>query len=445
MTSGNNSSTHGRTSRGDRPPRNNVALGLRQNLAQFMLLVAVNALVGGTLGQERTVLPLLAQEVFHLDLYTSALTYILAFGVAKAATNYVAGTLSDRYGRKPVLVAGWLIALPVPLLLIFGPSWGWIVAANVVLGVSQGLTWSTTVVMKMDLVGPSRRGLAMGLNEAAGYLGVAGTALATGYIAATYGLRPGPFFLGAALIAVGLGLTVLTVRETHHHAKLEGSHHTSAHAGAHAELSNREVFTLTSFRDKSLSSVSQAGMVNNLNDGLAWGLFPVLFAAAGLSIERIGILAAVYPAVWGAGQLVTGALSDRIGRKPLIAGGMLVQSAALALFATGHNFGTWLAAAVLLGTGTAMVYPTLLAAIGDVAHPVWRARSVGVYRLWRDGGFAVGALLAGFIADAFGIPAAVGVVAALTGASGILVAIRMRGTDHNPETTGLARKSPNLG
>ncbi|UKA64731.1 MFS transporter [Arthrobacter sp. FW306-04-A] len=410
-----------------------------------MLLVAVNALVGGTLGQERTVLPLLAQEVFHLDLYTSALTYILAFGVAKAATNYVAGTLSDRYGRKPVLVAGWLIALPVPLLLIFGPSWGWIVAANVVLGVSQGLTWSTTVVMKMDLVGPSRRGLAMGLNEAAGYLGVAGTALATGYIAATYGLRPGPFFLGAALIAVGLGLTVLTVRETHHHAKLEGSHHTSAHAGAHAELSNREVFTLTSFRDKSLSSVSQAGMVNNLNDGLAWGLFPVLFAAAGLSIERIGILAAVYPAVWGAGQLVTGALSDRIGRKPLIAGGMLVQSAALALFATGHNFGTWLAAAVLLGTGTAMVYPTLLAAIGDVAHPVWRARSVGVYRLWRDGGFAVGALLAGFIADAFGIPAAVGVVAALTGASGILVAIRMRGTDHNPETTGLARKSPNLG
>jgi MFS family permease len=395
-----------------------------------MILVAVNALVGGTLGQERTVLPLLASEVFRLDLYTSALTYILAFGVAKAATNYFAGTLSDRYGRKPVLVAGWLIALPVPLLLIFGPSWGWIVAANVILGISQGLTWSTTVMMKMDLVGPSRRGLAMGLNEAAGYLGVAGTALATGYIASTYGLRPGPFLLGAAFIAVGLGLSVLTVRETHHHARAEAANHLAVHEGAHAELSNREVFTLTSFRDKSLSSVSQAGMVNNLNDGLAWGLFPVLFAAAGLTVERIGILAAVYPAVWGAGQLVTGALSDRIGRKPLIVGGMLVQAVALGMVAFGAGFEAWLAAAVLLGAGTAMVYPTLLAAIGDVAHPEWRARSVGIYRLWRDGGFAVGALLSGIIADAFGIPAAVAVVAALTGVSGIFVAVRMRGGDH---------------
>jgi len=285
--------------------RDGIMLGLRQNLAQFMLLVAVNALVGGTLGQERTVLPLLAGEVFHLDLYTSALTYILAFGVAKAATNYFAGTLSDRYGRKPVLVAGWLVALPIPLMLIFGPSWGWIVAANVVLGISQGLTWSTTVMMKMDLVGPERRGLAMGLNEAAGYLGVAGTALATGYVASAYGLRPGPFLLGAAFIAVGLGLSVLTIRETHHHAKAEAANHVSVHAATRAGLTSREVFTLTSFRDKSLSSVSQAGMVNNLNDGLAWGLFPVLFATAGLSIERIGILAAVYPAVWGAGQLLS--------------------------------------------------------------------------------------------------------------------------------------------
>ena len=411
-----------------------IRLGLRQNLAQFMLLVAVNALVGGTLGQERTVLPLLADSVFHLDLYTSALTYILAFGLAKAATNYFAGTLSDRYGRKPVLVAGWLIALPVPLLLIFGPSWGWIVAANVVLGISQGLTWSTTVVMKMDLVGPARRGLAMGLNEAAGYLGLAGTALVTGYIAANYGLRPGPFLLGAAYIALGLGLSALTVRETHHHARAEAANHVSVHAHAVSTLSNREVFTLTSFRDRSLSSVSQAGMVNNLNDGLAWGLFPLLFAAAGLTIERIGILAAVYPAVWGAGQLVTGALSDRIGRKWLIVSGMIVQAVALAMVAFGHGFGVWLAAAILLGAGTAMVYPTLLAAIGDVAHPVWRARSVGVYRLWRDGGFAVGALLSGLIADAFGIPAAVAVVAALTAASGIIVAVRMRGTDHIERT-----------
>lgn len=424
MTSGNTSSPQ---RPGQRVP---VTLGLRQNLAQFMLLVAVNALVGGTLGQERTVLPLLAGQVFHLDLYTSALTYILAFGLAKAATNYFAGTLSDRYGRKPVLVAGWLIALPVPLLLIFGPSWGWIVAANVVLGISQGLTWSTTVMMKMDLVGPERRGLAMGLNEAAGYLGVAGTALATGYIASTYGLRPGPFLLGAAFIAVGLGLSVLSIRETHHHAKAEAAVHVPVHAGSHAELSNRDVFTLTSFRDKSLSSVSQAGMVNNLNDGLAWGLFPVLFSAAGLSIERIGILAAIYPAVWGGGQLVTGALSDRIGRKPLIVGGMLVQAAALAMVAVGNDFGIWLAAVVLLGAGTAMVYPTLLAAIGDVAHPHWRARSVGIYRLWRDGGFAVGALVSGVVADAYGIPAAVAVVAALTALSGIIVAVRMRSTDH---------------
>jgi MFS family permease len=374
----------------------------------------------------------LAGEVFKLDLYTSALTYILAFGVAKAATNYFAGTLSDRYGRKPVLVAGWLVALPVPLMLIFGPSWGWIVAANIVLGISQGLTWSTTVMMKMDLVGPSRRGLAMGLNEAAGYLGVAGTALATGYIASTYGLRPGPFLLGAAFIAVGLGLSVLTVRETHHHARAEAASHVAVHEGAHGQLSNREVFTLTSFRDKSLSAVSQAGMVNNLNDGLAWGLFPVLFAAAGLTIERIGILAAVYPAVWGAGQLVTGVLSDRIGRKPLIVGGMLVQAVALGMVAFGAGFEIWLAAAVLLGAGTAMVYPTLLAAIGDVAHPEWRARSVGIYRLWRDGGFAVGALLSGIIADAYGIPAAVAVVAVLTGVSGVVVAVRMRGADHKP-------------
>lgn len=395
-----------------------------------MLLVAVNALVGGTLGQERTVLPLLAEDVFHLDQYTSALTYILAFGLAKAATNYFAGSLSDRHGRKPVLVAGWLIALPVPVLLIFAPSWEWIVVANVVLGISQGLTWSTTVIMKMDLVGPERRGLAMGLNEAAGYLGVAGTALATGYIASEYGLRPGPFLLGAAFIAVGLGLSVLTVRETRHHATAEAATHAPLRVGNHPELSNRDIFTLTSFRDRSLSSVSQAGMVNNLNDGLAWGLFPILFAAAGLNLEQIAVLAAIYPAVWGAGQLITGALSDRIGRKPLIASGMIVQAAALGMVAVGQDFGTWLAGAILLGAGTAMVYPALLAAIGDVAHPTWRARSVGIYRLWRDGGFAIGALLSGLLADAYGIPTAIAVVALLTAISGVVVALRMRSTDH---------------
>ncbi|NHW48577.1 MFS transporter [Paenarthrobacter sp. MSM-2-10-13] len=407
-----------------------AVLGLRQNLAQFMLLVAVNALVGGTLGQERTVLPLLASQTFNLDLYTSALTYILAFGLSKAATNYFAGTLSDRYGRKPVLVAGWLVAIPVPLMLIFGPSWGWIVAANLFLGVSQGLTWSTAVIMKMDLTGPKQRGLAMGLNEAAGYLGVAVTALATGYIASAYGLRPGPFLFGAAYIALGLGLSVLNVRETHHHARTEASQHVSAHSSAHAGLTTGQVFTLTSFKDRSLSAASQAGLVNNLNDGLAWGLFPVLFVSSGLNLNQIGILAAVYPAVWGAGQLFTGAASDRWGRKWFIVAGMIVQAAGLALVAASRSFGPWLIASVLLGLGTAMVYPALLAAIGDVANPTWRARSVGIYRLWRDGGFAVGALLSGLLADLYGIPSAIATVAALTAASGLVVAVRMRGKDH---------------
>ncbi|WP_353710310.1 MFS transporter [Arthrobacter sp. K5] len=405
-------------------------LGMRQNMAQFMLLVAINALVGGTLGQERTVLPLLASQTFHLDLYTGALTYILAFGLSKAAMNYFAGTLSDRYGRKPVLVAGWMAAVPVPLMLILGPSWAWIVAANVLLGISQGLTWSTAVIMKMDLVGPKQRGLAMGFNEAAGYLGVAVTALVTGYLATTYGLRPAPFLLGAAYIALGLGLTVLAVRETHHHAKTEARQHVEAQSSAHAGLTTGQVFTLTSFKDRSLSAASQAGLVNNLNDGLAWGLFPVLFASAGLNVGQIGILTAVYPAAWGAGQLVTGGASDRWGRKWFITAGMLVQAAALAVTASAHSFGHWLGAAIVLGLGTAMVYPTLLAAIGDVAHPAWRARSVGVYRLWRDGGFAVGAVLSGVLADLYGIPTAIAAVAALTAVSGVVVAVRMRDIDH---------------
>ncbi len=412
-------------------------LGLRQNAAQFALLVAVNALVGGMLGQERTVLPLLGAEEFGLRAYTAGLSFIVAFGLAKAATNYVAGAWSDRYGRKPVLVIGWLVAVPVPLMLIWAPSWGWVVVANVLLGISQGMTWSTTVVMKIDLVGPARRGLAMGFNEAAGYAAVAVTALATGYLAEEYGLRPAPFLLGLAFAALGLGLSTLAVHETRDHARLEAAGHVARadgrHDHLHEELTDREVFAQTSFREPALSSASQAGLVNNLNDGLAWGLFPILFATAGLSVGRIGVLAALYPAVWGVGQLFTGALSDRWGRKWLIASGMWVQAVALAMIALADSFAVWAVAAALLGAGTAMVYPTLLAAIGDVAHPAWRARSVGVYRLWRDGGFAVGALLAGLVADLLGVRAAVWTVAGLTALSGLVVAWRMYETHHRPE------------
>jgi MFS family permease len=415
-----------------------IELGLRQNAAQFTLLVAVNALVGGMLGQERTVLPLLGKQVFGLTAYTAGLSFILAFGVAKAATNYFAGTWMDHFGRKPVLVTGWLVAVPVPLMLIWAPSWTWIIVANVLLGVSQGLTWSTTVVMKIDLVGPARRGLAMGLNEAAGYAAVAVTALATGYLADAYGLRPEPFFLGIVFAALGVGLSTLVVKETREHARLEAAGHVARadgkHDHLHGELTSRQVFVQTSFKEPALSSASQAGLVNNLNDGLAWGLFPILFAAADLSVGRIGVLAALYPAVWGVGQLFTGALSDRWGRKWLIVSGMWLQAAALALIALADAFALWAVAAVLLGAGTAMVYPTLLASIGDVAHPAWRARSVGVYRLWRDGGFAVGALLAGIVADALGVRAAVWTVAALTAASGMVVALRMYETHHRPTT-----------
>ncbi|MFF3247344.1 MFS transporter [Streptomyces sp. NPDC002870] len=401
-------------------------LGLRANLAQFSLLVAVNALVGGMLGQERTVLPLLADDVFHLSAYTSALTYILAFGTTKAVTNFFAGTLSDRYGRKPVLVAGWLIALPIPAMLAWGPSWGWIIAANVLLGVNQGMTWSTTVIMKIDLAGPERRGLAMGFNEAAGYVAVAATAMATGAIADHAGLRPWPFLLGAAYLVLALGLSTFAVRETRDHARFEAArHHTPAGSETDGELTTGQIARRTSLSDKALSAASQAGMVNNLNDALAWGIFPLLFTAHGLSIAQIGILAALYPAVWGAGQMLTGWWSDHIGRKHLITAGMLLQAAAIALVAAGTTFGVWATAQVLLGIGTALVYPTLLAVIGDVAHPAWRARAVGVYRLWRDGGFAVGALLAGVLADAYSLTTAIWAIAALTAASGLLVAVRM--------------------
>jgi MFS family permease len=414
----------------DRHRTASIQLGLRANWRQFVLLVIINAFVGGMVGIERTTLPLLAQQDFGLASRTAILSFLISFGVIKALANLFAGRMGDRFGRKRVLVAGWLIGLPVPLLVIFAPGWGWIVFANALLGINQGLCWSTTVIMKIDLVGPRQRGLAMGLNEASGYLAVSASALLAGYLATTYALRPQPFLAGVAFALCGLLLSLFFVRESHAHAALEAQQvqaQSSTHEAA-AAPTFREIVVLTSWKNRTLFAASQAGLVNNLNDGLSWGLFPLYFAAAGLDVARIGILVATYPAVWGVGQLATGALSDRLGRKGLIAAGMWVQAGGLFLILAVQSFWLWLMGAVLLGVGTAMVYPTLLAAVSDVAHPSWRASAVGVYRLWRDSGYAVGALLAGVIADLLGIPWAIGVVGALTFLSGVLVALLMRET-----------------
>ena len=401
-------------------------LGLRENAAQFTLLVVVNAFVGAMVGIERSILPAIAEQDFGLAARSAILSFIVVFGISKALTNYGAGRWSDRVGRKSVLVLGWVVAVPVPFLLMWAPSWNWILFANALLGVSQGLTWSTTVIMKIDLVGAKQRGLAMGLNEFAGYVALSGSALATGWIAANYGLRPEPFYLGIVFVAVGLALSAVLVRETRHHV----AHESNLLASKLDDRvpTSREVFWRTTLRDPNLSSVSQAGLVNNLNDGMAWGLFPLVFAAAGMNLAQVGLLAAIYPATWGFAQLATGALSDRIGRKPLIVWGMWIQASGIAAMTMVHAFTGFVVGAVLLGTGTAMVYPALLAAIGDVAHPSWRASAVGVYRLWRDLGYAIGALLAGLSADAFGISAAMWLIAALTFASGAVSAVRMRET-----------------
>ncbi len=405
-----------------------VRLGLAANLGQFVLLVVVNAFVGAMVGLERSILPAIAEREFHLAARAAVLSFIVVFGIAKAAANYFAGGLADRVGRKRVLVAGWLVATPVPFMLMWAGSWNGVLLANLLLGISQGLTWSTTVIMKIDLVGPQRRGLAMGLNEFAGYLAVAGSALFTGYVAVRYALRPQPFYLGVVLVAVGLALSALVVRETGGHVRHEASLVQAASSAVADRPSAREVFLRTSLRDRNLSAVSQAGLVNNLNDGMVWGLFPVFFAGRGLPLDRIAALSALYLAIWSVGQLFCGALSDRAGRKPLIVWGLWIQAAGIALVVAWPRLAGFACGSVLLGLGTAMVYPTLLAAVGDVTHPGWRASAVGVYRLWRDLGYAAGALLSGLTADLLGLPAAIGVVAAVTFASGLVAAVRLRET-----------------
>jgi MFS family permease len=409
------------------PEHRPVTLGLRANAGQFALLVGVSALVGGMVGQERAVVPLLGVDVFGLPTATAALSFLIAFGFAKAVTNLVAGRLADRVGRKPVLVAGWLVGVPVPFMLIVAPDWTWVVIANLLLGVNQGLTWSTTVLMKIDLVGPRRRGLALGLNEAAGYLAVAVVAFLTGLIAEAAGLRPQTFYLGIAIVGLGLGASVLLVRETRGHALLESEERPAA-TPAEGDPGWLRLAWRSTISDPSLSAVSQAGLVNNLNDAMAWGLLPLVWATSGMALLQIGVLAAAYPATWGLLQVGTGALSDRNGRKGLIVAGMLLQAAAIAAIAAVDGFVPWLVAAVALGLGTAMVYPTLLAVVADVAEPRQRGAITGVYRFWRDLGFAIGAVLVGVLVDRADARAAILAVAVLTALSGLLVAVRLRET-----------------
>ena len=397
-----------------------IRLGLRANWQQFALLVAINAFVGGVVGVERSTLAPLAENDFHLASSAAILSFLISFGFVKAASNFIAGGLADRFGRRTVLLGGWMAALPVPPLIILAPSWGWVVFANVLLGLNQGLAWSTTVNMKIDLVGPRRRGFALGLNEASGYLAVSVAAAVAGFLAANYGIRPGPYLLAEGLAACGLLLS-LFARDTSPQVELES-------AGAMGTESLGKLAAEVSFRDRTMSSACQAGLINNLNDGMAWALLPLFFAARGLGLREIGLLASIYPAIWGAGQLGTGWISDYVGRKSLVVAGMLLQSLAIAGFVIMPGFTWWVAESVLLGAGTALVYPTLLAVVSDAARVPDRATAIGIYRFWRDSGYAAGAIIAGVIADAAGFPAAIITVACLTGLSGLVVAVRMRET-----------------
>lgn len=405
-----------------------VTLGLRANWRQFSLLVLINAFVGGMVGLERTVVPLIGSEEFKIVSTTLVASFIISFGVIKALANLVSGHLADVWGRKRVLIIGWLFGLPVPFIVMWAPSWEWVIAANALLGINQGFAWSMTVIMKVDLVGPKSRGLAVGLNEFAGYLAVGVTAFLTGYIAANYGLRPEPFYLGIGYAVLGFALSILLVRDTREYVQLEARDNQQPNA----PIGFWEIFSLTSFRDHNLFAASQAGLVNNLNDGMSWGIFPLFYSSFGLGVERIGILKAMYPAAWGILQVITGSLSDRWGRKGLIVAGMWVQAGGLFLTAITRSFEWWLLGSLLLGLGTAMVYPSLIAAVSDASHPTWRARSLSVYRFWRDLGYAVGALAAGLIADSFGLASAINAIAALTFISGVVVWVSMRERPSRP-------------
>ncbi|WP_224488748.1 MFS transporter [Robertkochia flava] len=394
-----------------------ISLGLRENWKQFTLLVLINAFVGGMVGLERTILPELAEQEFGMVVKSTILSFIVVFGITKAVANYYAGAWANKVGRKNLLVIGWVFALPVPLILMLAPTWGWIVFANILLGINQGLSWSSTVVMKIDLVGEKDRGLAMGLNESAGYLAVGGVAFLTGWIASRYGIRPYPFYLGIFFAVMGILGSWLLVKDTRHHV--------AAETKTSSVRKLRHIFRETTWTDRNLGSITQAGFVNNLNDGMVWGLLPILLASRSFSLDQIGIIVAVYPSVWGLGQLLTGKMADHFQKKKLLFTGMLSQAFALCAMLWAVSFSEFLLLSVVLGAGTALVYPTFLAGVAEFTHPEQRAKSIGVFRLWRDLGYAAGAILTGVIADMWGVLPSVGVIACLTLISALIIKIRM--------------------
>lgn len=397
---------------------NDVKLGLKENWYQFFLLVLINAFIGGMVGLERSILPQIAEKEFAIAAKTAILSFIVVFGIVKAITNYYTGTLANRFGRKNLLIAGWMVGLPIPFILMYAPNWNWVIAANILLGINQGLAWSSTVVMKIDLVGEKQRGFAMGLNEFAGYLAVAIVAFLTGWIASEYGVRPYPFYIGIVLVALGLSGSIFLIKDTRHHVAKESASNNVP------KLKN--VFWDTTWRDKNLGSVTQAGLINNLNDGMAWGIFPILLASKGFSIEQIGIITAIYPAVWGIGQLFTGKIADTFCKKNMLYAGMLLQAIALIALVWANSMSSYVLLSAVLGWGTAMVYPTFLATVAENTNPQDRAKSIGIFRLWRDLGYAIGAILTGMIADLLSINSAIIFIGILTFISALIIYVRMK-------------------